>query len=174
MRRRHALTTRDSVLGTLSVLLCLVGCGCVGFGVAMVPGHLHIWPYTSVLPLCALIWLGTLGFFTQKISAVGLQWGATLIAALMALPIALFWPGMAHLWGMPVLAALVGWLLDFRTASPGIRPSVLALGTAAILWFPLLEGVRIALGPGSLIPLSIGLGLVFMWALPLTQKEVIP
>jgi hypothetical protein len=171
MRRRHGLTVRDTVLGTLAVLLCWVGCGGIGLLLSWVPGALHHWPLAGLPLIAVALWSASLGLFSRRISALGLQWGAALLTSVIAVPIALFWPGMAHLWGVPVLAALVGGLFDARgSSSPGVTSTYLALSASAIVWFPLLEGVRIALGPDALVPLSIGLGMTFMWMGPLMRK----
>jgi hypothetical protein len=90
---------------------------------------------------------------------------------LLAVPIALFVPGIAHLWILPGLTMVLLWFFTIRRSSLAVPLSALGAFTAgAVIWLPLLEGTRIALAADSILPLSAGAGMLFVWTLSLWRS----
>ncbi len=171
--RSQQLRPRDLGAGTLVVLLALAGSLLLGWGLASLPLALHQWPMALVVVLSVLCWSVVIAWLTRGVSPLGLHLAACVFMTMAALPVALFWPGVAHLLVLPPVFATAGRLLGLRwPSSETPAGALLGLFVAGVLWFPLLEGVRIALGPTAIVVVAVGMGAVLVWALPLWRRGV--
>jgi hypothetical protein len=158
-------------LGTLFVALSLAGSVLGAWGLTFLPLDLHHWPMGGLVVAVLVAWSVVFAQLTRRVSPLGLHFSACLFLTLAALPVALLWPGVAYLLVLPPVFANVGWVTALRWPSSSVPVGALVgLFVAGILWFPLLEGVRIALGAGAIVPGAAGLSLVLVWALPLWRR----
>jgi beta-glucosidase len=168
LRKTRDLRLADVGAGMMVVLLALTGSILLGWGlskgiVSLEPGHM-------VLAMVAGCLTGSvgLGILSRRLSALSMHLSSCVFMAWSALPLALFYPGLAHLLVLPSAFATLGCLAAQRwpwsAASTG---ALLGLLVAATLWLPMLDGIRIALGAQGIGVLAGGTAMVLCWALPL-------
>ncbi len=164
-RANGGLRWGDLATGSTAVLLTMLGSLLAG-GAMIWLGLSHEWPTVGLA--LGLPWACTALVGSRRLCPVGLHLGAATLMTLATLPLVLFWPGIVHLLLLPPVFAAVGWSVGLRWPGHGLPAGALlgALSTA-ILWFPLMHSIRIALGPDSLVVLATGMALIAMWTLPL-------
>ena len=170
-RRQGHVGIKTLTLGIAFTLGHLLGCLGIGALFAWgLPTSMGSFAGLTVLPVVG-VWSIGLGLLLRRQSAHALQLGGALTMTLLAIPIALFVPGIAHLWVLPGLTMVLLWFFTIRRSSLAVPLSALGAFTAgAVIWLPLLEGTRIALAADSILPLSAGAGMLFVWTLSLWRS----
>jgi len=170
-RKTGAVRLRGLGAGLLVVLAALLTSTLVAWGLTQSPFTLHRWPAAGAVLVVDLMAVMAIGWLFRRVPVPGLHLAVCLFTALAAMGVGLLWPGVAHAFLVPSLCAGLGWLAERRWASSGNHlGSLCGLASATVLWFPMMEGVRIALGPGAVPVVTMGLGVVLLWTLPLWRK----
>jgi beta-glucosidase len=135
------------------------------FGLTLV-----VLPRTAIFPISAgvlALWLGLL-LWRRRRGAVGGRTTQTLALCMSgtAVLVSVFVPSGAYLLVFPPLGAAIGALLARLWGGHEEGWSGLGgLVISSVLWFPVIEAMRIALGSGPVLWLSAALALV--WMIPL-------
>jgi len=131
---------------------------------------LVVLPRTAMFPISAggfalwlslLLWRRRKGLVADRISqTLALTMSGTAVVVSVAAP------GAAYLLALPPLGAAVGALIAWMRGGHGEGwASLGGLVISSVLWFPVIETMRIALGNGPVVWLSAVLAL--MWVVPL-------
>ncbi len=167
-----ALNTRQLMLGMAWAALHLVGSIGASSLLIKAPMPLEQWPKSLIVVGVLTLWSTVYARLTPRLSIHAGLFSTSLFLLLLSLPLSLYLPGIAHLFALPTLGVPLAYLLLGRKpAHCAPIAALVGLCIAAVLWFPLLEGVRVALGAGALLPTGAGFGLVLLWALPLWRPE---